>query len=120
VATEVRALARRSAEAAKDIKGLIADSVGKVDAGSDQVERAGATMREIVASVRRVTDIMGEIAAASQEQARGIEQVNQAVSQMDRATQQNAALVEQNAAAAISLRDQAKNLSAAVGVFKVA
>ena len=95
VAGEVRSLAQRSAQAAKEIKGLIEDSVGKVGAGSQQVERAGATMQEIVASVKRVTDIMGEISAASEEQSSGIDQVNRAVSQMDEVTQQNAALVEE-------------------------
>ena len=99
VAGEVRSLAQRSAQAAKEIKGLIEDSVGKVGAGSQQVERAGATMQEIVASVKRVTDIMGEISAASEEQSSGIDQVNRAVSQMDEVTQQNAALVEEAAAA---------------------
>ena len=98
VAGEVRSLAQRSAQAAKEIKGLIEDSVGKVGAGSQQVERAGATMQEIVASVKRVTDIMGEISAASEEQSSGIDQVNRAVSQMDEVTQQNAALVEEAAA----------------------
>ena len=97
VAGEVRSLAQRSAQA-KEIKGLIEDSVGKVGAGSQQVERAGATMQEIVASVKRVTDIMGEISAASEEQSSGIDQVNRAVSQMDEVTQQNAALVEEAAA----------------------
>ena len=97
VAGEVRSLAQRSAQAAKEIKGLIEDSVGKVGAGSQQVERAGATMQEIVASVKRVTDIMGEISAASEEQSSGIDQVNRAVSQMDEVTQQNAALVEEAA-----------------------
>ncbi|MDR6213406.1 methyl-accepting chemotaxis protein [Paracidovorax wautersii] len=120
VASEVRALAQRSASAAKEIKDLIGDSVGKVNAGSEQVERAGATMREIVASVQRVTDIMGEISAASQEQSSGIDQVNQAVAQMDQATQQNAALVEQAAAAASSLDAQAKQLQQAVSQFRVA
>ena len=97
VAGEVRSLAQRSAQAAKEIKGLIEDSVSKVGAGSQQVERAGATMQEIVASVKRVTDIMGEISAASEEQSSGIDQVNRAVSQMDEVTQQNAALVEEAA-----------------------
>ena len=119
VASEVRALAQRSAAAAKEIKDLISDSVGKVGAGSAQVERAGATMQDIVASVRRVTDIMGEISAASIEQSSGIDQVNLAVSQMDQATQQNAALVEQASAAASSLEDQAQRLNAAVAQFKV-
>jgi methyl-accepting chemotaxis protein I, serine sensor receptor len=119
VASEVRALAQRSAAAAKEIKDLIADSAGKVGAGSAQVERAGATMQDIVASVRRVTDIMGEISAASIEQSSGIDQVNLAVAQMDQATQQNAALVEQASAAASSLEDQAQRLNAAVAQFKV-
>ncbi|WP_442857347.1 methyl-accepting chemotaxis protein [Bordetella genomosp. 9] len=107
VAGEVRSLAQRSAQAAKEIKALIEDSVSKVGAGSQQVERAGATMQEIVASVKRVTDIMGEISAASEEQSSGIDQVNRAVSQMDEVTQQNAALVEEAAAAAGSLQEQA-------------
>ncbi|OZI29729.1 chemotaxis protein [Bordetella genomosp. 10] len=119
VAGEVRSLAQRSAQAAKEIKGLIEDSVSKVGAGSEQVERAGATMQEIVASVKRVTDIMGEISAASDEQSSGIEQVNRAVSQMDEVTQQNAALVEQAAAAAGSLQEQAQRLAQAVAVFKI-
>ncbi|MDO9006622.1 MAG: methyl-accepting chemotaxis protein, partial [Thiobacillus sp.] len=119
VASEVRNLAQRSAGAAKEIKSLIEDSVGKVDAGGKLVDEAGKTMSEIVTSVKRVTDIMGEIAAASQEQSAGIEQVNQAITQMDDATQQNAALVEQAAAAAESLQDQAHKLSEAVSVFKL-
>jgi len=119
VASEVRNLAQRSAGAAKEIKALIEDSVGKVDAGGKLVAEAGKTMDEIVGSVKRVTDIMGEIAAASQEQSAGIEQVNQAVGQMDEMTQQNAALVEQAAAAAESLQDQAARLAEAVSVFKL-
>ncbi|PND34957.1 methyl-accepting chemotaxis protein [Achromobacter pulmonis] len=119
VAGEVRALAQRSAQAAKEIKGLIEDSVSKVGAGSQQVERAGATMQEIVASVKRVTDIMGEISAASEEQSSGIDQVNRAVSQMDEVTQQNAALVEEAAAAAGSLQEQAQRLAEVVAVFKI-
>jgi methyl-accepting chemotaxis protein-1 (serine sensor receptor) len=119
VAGEVRSLAQRSAQAAKEIKGLIDDSVGKVTAGSAQVERAGTTMQDIVTSVRRVTDIMGEISAASNEQSSGIEQVNRAVSQMDEVTQQNAALVEEAAAAAGSLEEQATRLREAVAVFKL-
>jgi methyl-accepting chemotaxis protein-1 (serine sensor receptor) len=119
VAGEVRSLAQRSAQAAKEIKGLIEDSVAKVGAGSQQVERAGATMQEIVASVKRVTDIMGEISAASEEQSSGIDQVNRAVSQMDEVTQQNAALVEEAAAAAGSLQEQAQRLAEAVAVFKI-
>ncbi|HEY9317248.1 MAG TPA: methyl-accepting chemotaxis protein, partial [Achromobacter sp.] len=119
VAGEVRSLAQRSAQAAKEIKGLIEDSVTKVGAGSQQVERAGATMQEIVASVKRVTDIMGEISAASEEQSSGIDQVNRAVSQMDEVTQQNAALVEEAAAAAGSLQEQSQRLAEAVAVFKI-
>ena len=119
VASEVRNLAQRSAGAAKEIKALIEDSVGKVDAGSHLVDEAGKTMDEIVTSVKRVTDIMSEIAAASQEQSAGIEQVNQAVAQMDEVTQQNASLVEEAAAAAESLQDQAGKLAEAVSVFKL-
>ncbi len=119
VASEVRALAQRSAAAAKEIKGLIDDSVQKVSIGSDQVEAAGATMQEIVTSVRRVTDIINEISSASEEQSQGIQQVNQAVSQMDSVTQQNAALVEQAAASAASLETQAQRLREAVAVFKL-
>jgi methyl-accepting chemotaxis protein len=119
VATEVRSLAQRSAAAAKEIKTLIDDSVAKVDAGSHLVEQAGSTMDEVVASVRRVTDIICEITAASSEQSSGIEQVNQAITQMDQVTQQNAALVEEAAAAAASLQDQANNLVSVVSVFKI-
>uniref|UniRef100_UPI000D454A9D methyl-accepting chemotaxis protein n=1 Tax=unclassified Variovorax TaxID=663243 RepID=UPI000D454A9D len=119
VASEVRNLAQRSAGAAKEIKTLIDDSVGKVRAGSELVGEAGRTMDEIVGSVKRVTDIMGEITAASQEQTSGIEQINQAIVQMDQVTQQNAALVEEAAAAASSLREQADHLVAEVAVFKV-
>jgi methyl-accepting chemotaxis protein len=119
VASEVRSLAQRSASAAKEIKTLIGDSVDKVDIGAKLVDQAGATMQEIVDSVRRVTDIMSEITAASQEQMSGIEQVNEAVTQMDSGTQQNAALVEEAAAAAQSLRDQAGRLSQVVSVFKL-
>ncbi|HTK01003.1 MAG TPA: methyl-accepting chemotaxis protein [Bordetella sp.] len=118
VAGEVRSLAQRSAQAAKEIKLLIEDSTGKVSIGSQQVERAGATMQEIVSSVKRVTDIMAEISAASDEQSRGIDQVNVAVSQMDEMTQSNAALVEQSAAAAQSLDEQATRLSLAITAFK--
>ena len=116
----MRNLAQRSANAAKEIKGLIGDSVDKVESGSKQVADAGATMEEVVRSVKRVTDIMAEITAASQEQSSGIEQVNQAVAQMDRVTQQNAALVEQAAAAAESMEDQAQGLSKTVSVFRMA
>ena len=119
VAAEVRSLAQRSAAAAKEIKLLISDSVDKVGEGSQQVAEAGKTMDEIVDSVKRVTDIMAEISAASQEQTAGIEQVNQAITQMDHVTQQNAALVEEAAAAAASLQDQAATLSQMVGVFKL-
>jgi methyl-accepting chemotaxis protein len=119
VATEVRSLAQRSAAAAKEIKVLIDDSVGKVDAGSALVAQAGSTMEQVVDSVKRVTDIMAEITAASQEQTDGIEQVNQAIMQMDQVTQQNAALVEEAAAAAESLQEQAANLAQVVSVFKI-
>jgi len=119
VASEVRNLAQRSAAAAKEIKTLINDSVEKVGAGSKLVDEAGATMQEIVDSIRHVTDIMGEITAASQEQTAGIEQINQAVSQMDQVTQQNASLVEQAAAAAEAMREQAASLAQAVGVFRL-
>jgi methyl-accepting chemotaxis protein len=119
VASEVRNLAQRSAGAAKEIKELIGDSVGKVDAGSALVDAAGATMAQIVASVRQVADIMGEITAASIEQSSGIEQVNLAITAMDSATQQNAALVEQAAAAAASMQEQAVRLSQAVSVFRL-
>ena len=120
VAGEVRSLAQRSASAAKEIKELIGDSVDKVQSGSALVGRAGTTMDEIVQAVRRVTDIMGEISAASEEQSGGIEQVNRAVVQMDEVTQQNAALVEQAAAAAASLEDQTRQLQAVVKGWKVA
>ena len=119
VAAEVRNLAQRSAAAAREIKALIGDSVDKVTAGNKLVVDAGSTMDEVVASVRRVTDIMGEISTASQEQSAGIAQVNQAISQMDAVTQQNAALVEEAAAAAESLQDQAGKLSQVVGLFRL-
>ncbi|WP_034296572.1 methyl-accepting chemotaxis protein [Herbaspirillum sp. RV1423] len=119
VASEVRSLAQRSAAAAKEIKVLIDDSVDKVDSGSKLVEQAGTTMAEVVASVRRVTDIVGEISAASTEQSTGIEEVNRAITQMDEVTQQNAALVEQAAAAAQSLQEQAGKLAQVVSVFKL-
>ncbi|MCW2005405.1 methyl-accepting chemotaxis protein [Xanthomonas arboricola] len=119
VASEVRTLAQRSAGAAKEIKHLIDDSVSKVAQGSSLVHQAGTTMAEIVASVQRVTDIMGEISAASQEQSAGIEQVNLTVTQMDEATQQNAALVEEATAAARAMEEQAGQLSDAVAVFKL-
>ncbi|MBU9641165.1 methyl-accepting chemotaxis protein [Burkholderia gladioli] len=119
VAGEVRTLAQRSASAAKEIKDLIESSVGRVATGGEQVNRAGATMSEIVKSVRQVTDIMGEIASASDEQGTGIEQVNTAVSQMDAVTQQNAALVEQASAAAQAMAEQAAALRDAVAFFRI-
>ncbi|WP_227780942.1 methyl-accepting chemotaxis protein, partial [Hafnia paralvei] len=119
VAGEVRNLAQRSAQAAKEIKGLIEDSVNRVDMGSVLVESAGETMGDIVSAVTRVTDIMGEIASASDEQSRGIDQVGQAVSEMDRVTQQNAALVEESASAAAALEEQASMLTQAVSVFRI-
>lgn len=119
VATEVRNLAQRSSAAAKEIKLLIDDSVAKVDVGSKLVQQAGETMNEVVASVRRVTDIVGEISSASQEQSAGIDQVGQAITQMDETTQQNAALVEQAAAASQSLQDQAGKLAQVVSVFRL-
>jgi methyl-accepting chemotaxis protein len=115
----VYSLAQRSAAAAKEIKTLIDDSVGKGDAGSKLVGEAGSTMNEIVDSMTRVTDIMSEIMAASQEQSAGIEQVNQAISQMDQVTQQNASLVEEAAAAAESMQEQAHKLAQVVGTFKL-
>ena len=120
VAGEVRSLAQRSAEAAREIKSLIGSSVDKVESGAQLVHSAGSTMDEIVASVQRVSDIIGEITAAAGEQNGGIRQVNQAVTQLDQMTQQNAALVEQSAAAAESLREQAMTLNSAVGAFQVA
>ena len=119
VASEVRTLAQRSAAAAKEIKELIGASSEQVEAGTKLVDQAGATMEEVVTSIRRVTDIMGEITTASQEQSGGIEQVNQAIGQMDEATQQNAALVEESAAAAASMQEQAVKLAEVVGVFKL-
>lgn len=119
VASEVRALAGRSAEAAREIKALIAASVERVQTGSSLVDRAGQSMEEVVSSIRRVTDIVGEISSASAEQSEGVAQVNTAVSQLDQTTQQNAALVEQTAAAADSLSAQARQLVAAVAMFKL-
>jgi methyl-accepting chemotaxis protein len=119
VAGEVRALAQRSASAAKDIKDLIADSVSKVEAGTRQVAEAGRTMDGIVQSVQQVSDLVAEITAASQEQSSGINQVHQAISQMDSVTQQNAALVEEAAAATGSLKSQVNQLAAAVSVFRI-
>jgi methyl-accepting chemotaxis protein len=120
VASEVRSLASRSAEAAREIKALIGDSVEKVDSGARLVHDAGVTMQEIVGSVRRVSDIIGEISHAAGEQREGIGQVNGAVAQLDQMTQQNAALVEQSAAAAQSLQEQSQRLAEAVATFKVA
>ena len=119
VAAEVRNLAQRSAGAAKEIKVLIGDSVGKVDAGAKLVDEAGATMSEVVASIQRVTAIMSEITVASREQSAGIDQVNRAIIEMDGATQQNAALVEEAAAAAQSMQDQAATLANMVDTFKI-
>ncbi len=119
VAGEVRSLAQRSAEAAKEIKLLITTSVDNVQSGSKQVEQAGRSMEEIVSSVRRVSDLIGEITASSTEQRDGIGQVNQAVTQLDQMTQQNAALVEESSAAALAMQDQARRLSEVVAVFKL-
>ena len=119
VASEVRSLAGRSAEAAKEIKKLINASVDKVESGSRLVQQAGSTMDEIVGSVRKVSDIIGEITAASTDQSEGIAQVSMAIAELDQMTQQNAALVEQSAAAAESLKGQTHNLAQAVAVFKV-
>ncbi|MBK6387106.1 MAG: chemotaxis protein [Rhodoferax sp.] len=119
VASEVRSLAGRSAEAAKEIKALIGASVERVEQGTTLVDQAGVTMTEVVSSIRRVTDLMGEISAASNEQSSGVSQVGEAVTQMDQATQQNAALVEEMAAAASSLKSQAQELVATVAVFKL-
>ncbi|KQU71393.1 hypothetical protein ASC88_06500 [Rhizobacter sp. Root29] len=115
----MRSLAQRSAEAAKEIKSLIGASVERVDAGSRLVADAGQTMQEIVGSVQRVSDIIGEITAASSEQSDGIGQINTAVTQLDQMTQQNAALVEESAAAAESLRDQAQRLASVVSTFSL-
>lgn len=119
VASEVRALAQRSAEAAKQIKGLIGDSVQRVDQGSTLVANAGSTMQDIVSAIRRVNDLVTEISAASQEQSSGIEQVNQTITHMDGVTQQNAAMVEQATAAAHALQEQADELAAIVAVFRM-
>ena len=119
VASEVRSLAQRSAEAAKEIRQLISDSVGRIEAGSRQVEQAGATMTEIVASVERVTNLIAEISAASQEQSQSLTQVSDTVQQLEKVTQQNAAMVEQATAASASMDEQAKALIRAVGTFKL-
>ena len=120
VASEVRNLAQRSADAAKEIKTLIHASVERVELGTTLVDKAGATMSEVVSAIRRVTDIVGEISAASSEQSAGVAQVGDAITEMDQATQQNAALVEQSAAAADSLKVQAQQLVQAVAVFRLA
>jgi len=119
VASEVRTLAQRSAQAAKEIEGLIAESVERVNTGAKLVESTGRTMQDIVQSVTNVRDIMGEIASASDEQSRGITQISQAIVEMDSTTQQNAALVEQSAAAADSLEEQSRLLTEAVSVFRL-
>ncbi len=119
VATEVRSLAGRSAAAAKEIKSLISSSVERVDRGSQLADQAGTTMVEVVGSIRRVTDLIGEISAASSEQAQGVSQVGEAVAQLDQTTQQNAALVEEMAAAATSLQAQSHDLVKVVGVFRL-
>ena len=119
VASEVRNLAQRSSQAAKEIKTLIGASVEQVNAGSMLVAQAGSTMNDIVASVQRVSDIISEITAASSEQSVGIDEINRAIGQMDAVTQQNAALVEEAAAAAESMQDQAHKLAQIVSVFKL-
>lgn len=119
VAGEVRNLAQRSAQAAKEIKVLIENSVARVNSGSALVGTAGETMKDIVSAVTRVTDIMGEIASASDEQSRGIEQVGTAVTEMDRVTHQNASLVGESASAAAALEEQSRRLSQAVSVFRI-
>jgi methyl-accepting chemotaxis protein len=119
VASEVRSLAGRSADAAKEIKSLISDSVERVEQGTAFVDQAGITMTEVVRSIKRATDIMGEISAASAEQSQGVAQVGEAVTQIDQTTQQNAALVEEMAAAAYSLNLQAQDLVQTVAVFKL-
>jgi len=119
VASEVRSLAQRSSSAAKEIRALILTSVERVKSGTLFAQEAGQSMSDIIAAVKRVTDIMGEISAASEEQSAGIDQVARAVSQMDEVTQQNAALVEEAAAAAAALESQAQGLRAAVAIFKI-
>jgi len=120
VASEVRSLASRAADAAREIKSLIADSVGKVEIGAGQVDAAGAAMQQIVAQVQSVTQLIGAISSATAEQSTGIGQVVDAVAQLDQVTQQNAALVEQSAAASENLRHQAADLAQVVNVFKLA
>ena len=119
VAAEVRTLAQRSANAAKDIKSLILIQVGKIRSGNELVDKSGSTMKEVVTAIKRVNDIMSEIAAASLEQASGIDEINKAINQMDEMTQQNAALVEQAAAASESLMSQAEQLNDHVSMFKI-
>lgn len=119
VASEVRTLAQRSANAAKDIKGLISDSVNKIRNGNELVDKSGSTMKDVVHAIKKVNDIMGEIAAASQEQSNGIDEISKAINQMDEMTQQNAALVEEAAAAAESLQAQAEQLTDQVAMFKL-
>lgn len=118
-ASEVRSLAGRSAEAAREIKTLITDSVDKVGVGTHQVAQAGATMQEIVSGIQRVADIVGEIASASREQSTGLAQINQAVTQLDSVTQQNAALVEETSAASSALQEQARDLATLAASFKL-
>lgn len=119
ITSVINSLAQRSAQAAKEIEGLIAESVARINTGSEQVAQAGDTMNHIVRSVTRVTDLMGEIASASEEQSRGISQVSVAVTEMDGVTQQNAPLVQESAAAAASLEEQARQLTEAVAVFQL-
>ncbi|HPU50543.1 MAG TPA: methyl-accepting chemotaxis protein, partial [Burkholderiaceae bacterium] len=119
VATEVRSLAQRSADAAREIKTLISDSVSRVGKGTELVDQAGATMTGVVEAIQRVTTLVAEISTASSEQSSGVSQVDEAVRQMDSATQQNAALVEQSAAAAESLKQQAAHLVSTVSAFKL-
>jgi len=120
VATEVRSLANRSAGAAREIRGLIGASVERVEAGTAQVDTAGTTMAEIVNSIKRVTDLMGEISAASDEQSEGVTQVGEAITRMEQMTQQNSALVEQMSAATASLKTQSSDLVQTVAVFQLA
>jgi methyl-accepting chemotaxis protein len=119
VASEVRMLAHRSADAAKEIKTLIGTSVERAELGSGLVDQAGATMGDVASAIRRVTEMMGQISAASQEQSADVARIGDAIAQMDHTTQQNAALVEQGAAAADSLRGQAEQLMRAVSVFRL-
>ena len=120
VASEVRSLAQRSANAAREIKGLITDSVEKVEMGTNQVNQAGQTIDDVVLQVRKVNDLIAEISSSSTEQSQGVGQINSAVNNLDQTTQQNAALVEETSAAAESLRQQAQQLAQAVSAFKTA